>query len=197
MIAVFVITVVRLLGPVPTASSASLRALLSATRLAAISVGEPRPLISVARPSLSPEPYQKRPFAAGEELGREAAQALLGAELEERVGLDAGLLGDVVLPGLDRLLHAVERAGDEVEVGARVVRQPGLREERVGRRDDRLRVLLEDVAGRARACRSRRASRSLPSCSSELAMLRAPRRRRASAASARCRGTRSARPSGT
>ena len=34
MIAVFVITVVRLFGPVPTASSASLRARSSATRLA-------------------------------------------------------------------------------------------------------------------------------------------------------------------
>ena len=61
MMAVLVITVARLLGPVPTASSASLSARLSARRLAAISAGEPRPLISVARPSLSPEPYQKRP----------------------------------------------------------------------------------------------------------------------------------------
>ncbi len=61
MIAVFVITVVRLLGPVPTASSASLSARLRATRVAAISEGAARPLISVARPSWEPEPYQKSP----------------------------------------------------------------------------------------------------------------------------------------
>jgi len=61
MIAVFVMTVVRLFGPVPTASSASRSAVLRAVRVAAISAGAPRLLISVARPSWEPVPYQKRP----------------------------------------------------------------------------------------------------------------------------------------
>ena len=141
MMAVLVITVARLFGPVPTASSASLSARLSARRLAAISRGraaavdQRREAVAVARA------VPEEAFTAGEELGGETAQALLGAELEERVGLDPRLLGDVVLAGLDGLLHAVERAGDEVEVGARVVRQPGLGEDRVGGRDDRLGVI--------------------------------------------------------
>ena len=100
--------------------------------MAAISLGEPRLLISVARPSLCARAVPEEAFAAGEELGRKAAQALLGAELEECVGLDPRLLGDVVLTGLDGLLHAVERPGDEIEVGVRVVLEPWLGEERVG-----------------------------------------------------------------
>ena len=105
MIAVLVITVVRLLAPVAEASLGLARALGRAR--AAVwprsRAGEPRPLISVARPSWSPAPYQIRPSTVERRgPGSKAAQPPLGAELEERVGLEPRLLGLLVLAGARR-----------------------------------------------------------------------------------------------
>ena len=57
----------------------------------------------------------------------EAAQPPLGAELEERVGLQPRLLGLAVLAGADRGLHAVERERDQVVVGLVGLLRPRLR----------------------------------------------------------------------
>ncbi len=65
--------------------------------------------------------------------GRDRAQAQLGAELEEGIGLEPGLLGLGVLAGAHGALHAVERELDQVEVGLRVVLAPLLRQHPVER----------------------------------------------------------------
>ena len=59
--------------------------------------------------------------------GSNDLQPALGAELEERVGLEPRLLGLPVLAGADRGLHAVERQRDQVVVGLVVRLLPGLR----------------------------------------------------------------------
>ena len=64
----------------------------------------------------------------GHHARRDRAQAQLGAELEERVRLEARLLGLAVLAGADGRLHPVERQRDQVEVGLGVVLLPLLRE---------------------------------------------------------------------
>ena len=117
MIAALVTTVVRLaLSPSVAArvlelarrARAACRASRGATRRSAISLARP----VVARGA---EPDQA--LDVGREAGVERLQAPLGAELEERVGLEPGLLGLAALAGADRGLHAVERERDQVEVG--------------------------------------------------------------------------------
>ena len=61
--------------------------------------------------------------------GLERLQPALGPELEERVGLEPGLLGLPVLLRADRRLHAVERQRDQVVVGLVVGLLPLVRHE--------------------------------------------------------------------
>ena len=57
-------------------------------------------------------------------LRREDDQLGLGAALEDRVGLEPGRLGQLVLASGDRRLHLVERGRDYIEVGGAVVLLP-------------------------------------------------------------------------
>ena len=82
-----------------------------------------------------------------EERGREPAQPLLGAELEDAVRLEPGLLGLLPVAGRRGRLEAVESGGDDVEVGGLGGLLPFGRVERaderecaLGRRLDGLRV---------------------------------------------------------
>ena len=116
MIAEFVTTVASAaLSPSVAAASASSSS--SASRVSRISRRGARSAISLASPSLAAR-RRTRPGPRRRARGRvERLQPPLGAELEERVGLQARLLGLAVLAGADGGLHAVERERDQVVVG--------------------------------------------------------------------------------
>ncbi len=116
MIAELVTTVARLaLSPSVAAASASLSS--RARRVSWISRRGARRSRSFARPGVPCDPNQMRPSTSSARPGIERLQAPLGAELEERVRLQAGLLGLAELAGAGSGLHAVERDRDEVVVG--------------------------------------------------------------------------------
>ena len=71
------------------------------------------------------------PLHVEREPGVEGLEPPLGAELEEGVGLEPGLLRGLPLAGTDRRLHAVERQVDEVVVGLVAALLPGGRVEGV------------------------------------------------------------------
>ena len=129
----------------------------------------------------------------GEELGREAAQALLGAELEERVGLDAAPARrrGTARPATAFCMRSSEPAMRSKSALASRSSQ-GFGKSVSVRRHDRL-----GVRRRARRVGDRAAARGRREVAAELLERRsrccAPPARRAAAASARCRRTRSAR----
>ena len=86
-------------------------------RLADRRAAAARLAICLARPSWPAAPNQIRPSMSSARPWSKRAQAALGAELEERVGLQARLLGLAVLAGAGGGLHAVEREPDQVVVG--------------------------------------------------------------------------------
>ena len=92
-----------------------------------------------------------------EEVVGEAPKPLLGAELEEGVGLEPSLLGVSELPCRDRALEPVERGRDDVEVGGGARIAPLVRiqavdqgERFVGRRRYVVRI-RDGVVARSRA----------------------------------------------
>jgi hypothetical protein len=106
------VTAVAAVVPSPSAPAPSWSAWSSARRLLAV----------------RPEPDQALDPVDG--VRRDRAQAQLGPELEEGVGLQARLLRRGVLTGPDRGLHPVERDLDQVEVGLVVVLLPVVGQQR-------------------------------------------------------------------
>ena len=147
MIAELVTTVVRLaLSPsVPRASSSS----SSRARRVARTSRRAAPLeISSARPGWPLAPNQISPSMSVARPGVDRLQPPLGAELEERVGLEPGLLGLAALAGADRGLHAVERQRDQVVVGVVGRLLPGRGHDRLELLLDRGALLLDRVVAR-------------------------------------------------
>ena len=127
------VTTVAVLAPSPSepapsssASSSARRVSCTSRRRAALGDQLGQPVVA-----LGAEPDEA--LHARHHAGRDRAQAQLGAELEEGVGLEPGLLGLGVLAGAHGALHAVERELDQVEVGLRVVLAPLLRQHPVER----------------------------------------------------------------
>ena len=89
----------------------------SASRVSRISRRGARSAISLARPVLAAGAEPDQALDVEREARVERLQPPLGAELEERVGLEPRLLGLAVLAGADGGLHAVERERDQVVVG--------------------------------------------------------------------------------
>ena len=92
---------------------------------------------------VDPEPDER--LDARHHAGGDRAQAELGPELEERVGLEPRLLGLPVFARRDRGLHAVEGEVDQVEVRLRVVLLPFIGEELVQQPGGALVGLLDVV----------------------------------------------------
>ena len=110
-----------------------------ARRVSWISRRGARRSISFARPGVPCDPNHIEALDVEREPRVEGLQPPLGPELEERVGLQARLLGLAELAGAGGGLHAVQRDRDEVVVGL-----VGRRLPRVGHRGP------QGVLGRAR-----------------------------------------------
>ena len=154
MIAELVTTVARLaLSPSVAAESASLRVEREA-RLADLA---PRRAVGdqLGEPGLAAAAEPDQPLDVERQPGVERLQAPLGPELEERVGLQARLLGLAVLAGAGGGLHAVERERDQVVVRlvGRLLSRPRASppRRRLGAAGERLDLLGGgDAVGRAR-----------------------------------------------
>ena len=122
------VTTVALLAESPSVAAASASLVSSASRVSRIVAPRARGWRSAwrGRPGRA-APNQIRPSMSSARPGSKRAQAALGAELEERVGLQARLLGLAVLAGAGGGLHAVQREPDQVVVGLVGLLGPRLR----------------------------------------------------------------------
>ncbi len=126
MIALLV-TTVALLAESPSVAAASPSLVSSARRVSRIARRGARLAICVREAVLAQRAEPDQALDVERQARVEAAQAPLGAELEERVRLQPRLLGLAVLAGADGGLHAVERERDQVVVGLVGLLRPRLR----------------------------------------------------------------------
>ncbi len=111
-----VITVVAL-SPSPVFACASSSASSSSSRVVRMSRTPASSAICGGEPVEAAGAVPHQPLDLGRQAGVEGPQLDLGAELEERVGGQAGLLGGLRLAGVDGGLHLVEADLDQVVVG--------------------------------------------------------------------------------
>ena len=157
MIAVLTTIAVAEVGPEPTAASEAASASSSAWRVASTSADRRLPADQLRESRMAVGAVPEQPFRAREQIRREASQALLGAELEERIRLEPRLLRLPVLACAGCRDDAVERGPDDVEVGGGLSFLPLGGEGRL-REFERLRRPLADgvLVGDADALRRRR-----------------------------------------
>ena len=158
------VTTVALLAESPRVAAASPSLPSSTSRVSRISRRGARWAICLASPSWPRGAEPDQALDVEREALVERAQPALGAELEERVGLQARLLGLAVLAGAGGGLHAVEREPDQVVVGLVGLLGPGLRHRGLQRGLGLGGDLLDLLVGRRRRTsawrRSRRAGRA-------------------------------------
>ena len=158
------VTTVALLAESPRVAAASPSLVSSASRVSRISRRGARLAICLARPSCPRGAEPDQALDVEREAGVEGAQPPLRAELEERVRLQARLLGLAVLAGAGGGLHAIERQPDQVVVGLVGLLRPRLRhrglQRRLGLRGDLGHLLVRRHARTSAWRRSRRGARA-------------------------------------
>ena len=147
MMAVFVTTAVAEDGPAPTAASESASACVELLAGRDDLLRRGLALDQLGQPGRAAGAVPEEALGAGEEVRRQPAQPELGAELEERVGLEPGLLGRAVLAGAHGPDDPVERGPDDVEVGGRPGVLPLLREDPLGEVERLVGLRLDCVLG--------------------------------------------------